>query len=150
MRENGCITDLQLSCPSLTLQRYWKEPEHQRAVLHCPASPSKELKSSSAFKSFSLCVWRQKETKSWKRKVEGYQRRDLKLIQKGKKKTKNSALEDTYVAVLILFCTTLAGSGRATSSRKTPSHVVLLQLQHCLLPSVVHHSSLLGSSLSHS
>lgn len=37
------------------------------------------------------------------------------------KEKKVSGLENAYVAVLISFCTTLAGSGRATSSRKTSS-----------------------------
>lgn len=66
MRENGCNSDPELSCPSLTLRRCWKEPEHKWARLHCPVPPSKEPESSSAFKLFSLYVRRQKETKKEK------------------------------------------------------------------------------------
>lgn len=71
-----------------------------------------------------LCAWRQKETKGRKKKVEGYQKRNLTVLGEifsvlTEKRKKISSGE--YVcSVLISFCTTPAGWEWAMSRRKIP------------------------------
>lgn len=101
MKENDSKSDPQLPCPSLALQHCGKEPEHKWAELHCPEPPAKSW-NPALLSDSSLCAWRQKETKGRKRKVEGYQKRNLTVLAEifsvlTEKRKKKSVLENTCV-----------------------------------------------------
>lgn len=146
VKENYFISDSRLPCPKPTFQCRGKEPEHKWAEL--PWAISKDLKPSPAFKFFSLCPCGNQGQKEKRRTF--YAEKKSYWISKNifciNRKKLNFG--EYMCSLLDSFCSTPAGWGWATSSRKIrlPHNPIY---HHHLLFSLRHGHSLLGSPLSH-
>lgn len=106
-------------CPVPAWLRRAAERSLSTNTLCCPVPPSKELNPALRANPFLSTFEDKRKPKAEREKLEGYQKRNVTLIQKREKNP--SVLDNTSVAGLISVCTTLAGSGGALSCRKTPS-----------------------------